>query len=81
MRRGSDLLTSILASLGPQQQPLSRFEREQQRLQRRIKALEQANVAAKPWQLMGEVGSSARPENALLEEVVDFDRVVRAPPG
>ena len=39
----------------------------------RIKKLEEANIAEKPWQLKGEVTSSKRPVNSLLEEHVTFD--------
>ena len=34
---------------------LSRFEREQQRLQSQIRQLEEFNISDKPWQLIGGV--------------------------
>jgi len=35
--------------------------------------LEAANIAPKPWQMMGEAGGNVRPLNSLLEEDVSFD--------
>jgi U3 small nucleolar RNA-associated protein MPP10 len=46
-------------------------------LQRQIAELEQKNIEAKPWQLTGEVFSSARPENSLLQETTEFDYMTR----
>lgn len=57
------------------QQNLSRHEREQLELRAEIRRLEAENVAAKPWVLTGESIAPARPENALLEEDLDFERV------
>ena len=42
-------------------------------LKRHIEELEEQNLKTKPWQLSGEVGAGARPENSLLEEHLDFD--------
>ena len=46
----------------------------------KIKALEDASLGDKPWQLTGEVGAVARPENSLLQEDLDFDHTTRLPP-
>lgn len=58
----------------------SEFDLRQQRLKNRIEDLEEKALADKPWQLKGEITSSTRPKNSLLEEVLDFDSVARPPP-
>lgn len=57
---------------------LSRFERQQLRMQAEIAKLEEVNVGDKPWQLAGEVQAGARPLDSLLQEDLDFD-VTTAP--
>lgn len=52
----------------------------QQRMRKRIEELEEKALAGKPWQLKGEITSSTRPKNSLLEEVLEFDSVARPPP-
>jgi U3 small nucleolar RNA-associated protein MPP10 len=49
-------------------------------LKKEIEALESANVGPKDWVLMGEAGSRARPQNSLLEEDLEFERVTKAIP-
>lgn len=58
----------------------SEFDLRQQRLKKRIEELEENALADKPWQLKGEITSSTRPKNSLLEEVLEFDSVARPPP-
>lgn len=58
----------------------SSHQRQRQRLEKEIKELEQEAVSEKPWLLKGEVRSTARPENSLLEAVLDYDRPVKAAP-
>lgn len=58
----------------------SEFEKCQQRLQQQISRLEEKTLKEAPWQLKGEVDASKRPQNSLLEEVVDFDLTTRPPP-
>ncbi|XP_014257055.1 U3 small nucleolar ribonucleoprotein protein MPP10 [Cimex lectularius] len=58
----------------------SSFERRQENLDRRIRKLEDAALSEKPWVLKGEVDSSSRPVNSLLEEVVEFDMTQRPAP-
>ncbi|XP_055302801.1 U3 small nucleolar ribonucleoprotein protein MPP10 [Sitodiplosis mosellana] len=58
----------------------SEYDLRQQRLKKRIEALEEKALAEKPWQLKGEITSSTRPKNSLLEEVLEFDSVARPPP-
>lgn len=55
----------------------SSLERRQERLRARLDDLEEQALAEKPWQLKGEVSASARPQNSLLEEVVEFDLTTR----
>lgn len=51
----------------------SAFEKKQDKLTEKISRLEEANISAKPWQLVGETTSKTRPLNSLLEEHVTFD--------
>ena len=46
-------------------------------MKKKIKELEEANLAPKPWQLGGEVSAAVRPENSLLQEDVEFDQQTR----
>jgi U3 small nucleolar RNA-associated protein MPP10 len=55
----------------------SSLERRQERLRMRLDDLEEQALAEKTWQLKGEVSASARPQNSLLEEVVEFDLTTR----
>ncbi|KAF9807963.1 hypothetical protein SFRURICE_017135 [Spodoptera frugiperda] len=58
----------------------SEFEQRQLRLKQQIEKLEQKTLSEAPWQLKGEVDALKRPQNSLLEEVVDFDLTSRPPP-
>lgn len=49
-------------------------------LREEIAALEAENVAKKNWTLMGEATSRARPQNSLLEEDLEFERVMKTVP-
>lgn len=49
-------------------------------LKEQIAELEAENVAPKEWTLMGEAGSRSRPQNSLLEEDLEFERVMKAVP-
>ncbi|PPQ88642.1 hypothetical protein CVT25_010218 [Psilocybe cyanescens] len=59
---------------------LTTNERRMAALREQIKELESENVAPKEWVLMGEAGSRQRPQNSLLEEDLEFDRVMKAVP-
>lgn len=61
-------------------QDLSTHERRMASLQKEIEELESANVGPKDWVLMGEAGSRTRPQNSLLEEDLEFERVTKAVP-
>ncbi|XP_017778909.1 PREDICTED: U3 small nucleolar ribonucleoprotein protein MPP10 [Nicrophorus vespilloides] len=58
----------------------SAYELRAERLKRKIGYLEEAAVGEKPWQLKGEITAESRPQNSLLEEVVDFDLLTRPAP-
>lgn len=58
----------------------SDFELRQQRLKQQISRLEEKTLKESPWQLKGEIDASKRPQNSLLEEVVDFDLTTRPAP-
>ncbi|KAI9455858.1 Mpp10 protein-domain-containing protein, partial [Russula earlei] len=59
---------------------LSSHEKRLSALQQQIAALEAENVAKKDWTLMGEATSRTRPHNSLLEEDLEFGRVMKAVP-
>lgn len=58
----------------------SEFEQRQERLKQTIERLEQKTLKEAPWQLKGEVNALKRPQNSLLQEVVDFDLTTRPAP-
>lgn len=53
------------------------MELRQERLKKKIESLEEDLVSEKPWQMKGEVSAMKRPQNSLLEEVVEFDLTTR----
>lgn len=61
-------------------QQLSSFEKRQEKLRHKISELEESNLREKSWQLSGEVLASARPENSLLAETLDFEYMTRQAP-
>lgn len=61
-------------------QEQSEFESRQQRLRNVIDKLESDALNEKTWQLKGEITSTSRPKNSLLEEVLEFDSTVRPAP-
>lgn len=58
----------------------SSLEERQERINKKIKVLENEAISEKPWQLKGEVSASNRPQNSLLEDFVEVDVVSRPPP-
>jgi U3 small nucleolar RNA-associated protein MPP10 len=59
---------------------MSTHEKRLAALQEQIVELESANVGPKDWVLVGEAGSRTRPQNSLLEEDLEFERVMKAVP-
>lgn len=59
---------------------LTTHERRQAELQAQIEELEAENVGKKDWTLMGEANARSRPQNSLLEEDLDFERVAKVVP-
>lgn len=53
--------------------PKSTFELRQVRLQKKIEEIEENAISEKPWTLQGEISADSRPQNSLLEEIVEFD--------
>lgn len=64
----------------PSNEKKSEFELRQERLKQTIDRLEKKTMNEAPWQLKGEVDGTKRPQNSLLEEVVDFDLTTRPAP-
>ncbi|CAH1407189.1 unnamed protein product [Nezara viridula] len=58
----------------------SSFEKKNSRLKEHIAKLEDKALSEKPWPQKGEVDSQGRPENSLLEEIVDVDLSTRPAP-
>ncbi|XP_050671870.1 U3 small nucleolar ribonucleoprotein protein MPP10-like [Leptidea sinapis] len=61
-------------------QSKSEFEMRQERLKQHISKLEEKTLKEAPWQLKGEVDANKRPQNSLLQEIVDFDLTTRPAP-
>ena len=55
----------------------SSYELREERLTKRIKTIEDGLLAEKRWQLKGEITGADRPQNSLLEEIVEFDVTTR----
>lgn len=59
---------------------MTTHQKRMAQLQEEIAALEAENVAKKNWTLMGEATSRSRPQNSLLEEDLEFERVMKTIP-
>lgn len=57
----------------------SSFEQSQEFIKKKIKQFEERNLEPRPWRLQGEVEATARPENSLLQEHIQFDHATRQP--
>ncbi|KAK0245809.1 Mpp10 protein [Armillaria nabsnona] len=62
------------------EQDQSQHEKRMAALKEQILALEDENVGQKDWVLLGEAHSRSRPQNSLLEEDLEFERVMKAVP-
>ncbi|KAI0724517.1 U3 small nucleolar ribonucleoprotein complex, subunit Mpp10 [Cerioporus squamosus] len=62
------------------QEGLSTYEKRMAALREEISALEEENVGKKEWTLMGEATSRSRPQNSLLEEDLEFERIIKSVP-
>ncbi|KZT02750.1 Mpp10 protein [Laetiporus sulphureus 93-53] len=71
----------LFAEEEEEQQPdMSTYEKRMAALREEIAALEAENVAKKTWTLMGEATSRTRPQNSLLEEDLEYERVMKSVP-
>lgn len=59
---------------------MTAFEKRMAALREEIATMEAENVAKKNWTLMGEATSRSRPQNSLLEEDLEFERVMKSVP-
>merc|ERR1712137_1297561 len=59
---------------------MTQYQKSKVGMQERIQALEEQNIADKPWQLKGEVSGKSRPQDSLLEEFVIFDHATKTAP-
>lgn len=62
------------------EEPKSSHEMMQERLQKKIENIENKMLDDKPWQMKGEVKADNRPQNSLLEEILEFDSTTRPAP-
>ncbi|KAL3473738.1 Mpp10 protein-domain-containing protein [Aspergillus californicus] len=58
----------------------STHEKQRARIADEIRRLEAANVAKKEWMLAGEARATERPNNSLIEESLDFERIGKPVP-
>ena len=56
---------------------LSTFEKKKREIEEKIESIEDEALQPKSWQYQGEVSGQTRPENALLEEHLMFDHLIR----
>lgn len=75
-----DSVTSDIENKKPTNEKKSEFELRQERLKQTIDRLEKKTLNDAPWQLKGEIDATKRPQNSLLEEIVDFDLTTRPAP-
>ncbi|KAL4228054.1 u3 small nucleolar ribonucleoprotein MPP10 [Mactra antiquata] len=66
--------------LGGKKEVKSSFEIRQEKLKKKMSAIEKDMLSEKAWQMSGETDGSKRPENSLLQERLQFDQATRLPP-
>ncbi|WAQ82708.1 hypothetical protein PtA15_3A72 [Puccinia triticina] len=66
---------------GAAEQDLSRHAKKMKNLSKQIAQLEAENVAKKEWMMKGEAASKDRPQNSLLEEVLEFEHIQKLAPA
>ncbi|KAJ8440300.1 hypothetical protein Cgig2_012736 [Carnegiea gigantea] len=59
---------------------LSTYEKERQKLEAKIKEMEEVNLASKDWTMQGEVTATRRPKDSALEVDLEFEHNLRPPP-
>lgn len=64
----------------PSNEPKSTFELRQEKLKQKITSMEYQMLDDRPWQLKGEIQGDTRPQNSLLEEILEFDTTTRPAP-
>lgn len=77
---GTHILMLPIVDLSNSTPGLSTYEKRMASLHEEIATLESENVSKKHWTLMGEATTRSRPQNALLEEDLEFERVMKAVP-
>ncbi|KAK2750640.1 U3 snoRNP protein [Myotisia sp. PD_48] len=65
---------------GRTQKNMSSHEKRRAQIANEIRRLEAANVSKKDWTLMGEAHAGERPNNSLIEEDLEFERVGKPVP-
>jgi U3 small nucleolar RNA-associated protein MPP10 len=70
----------MISHVAEQLPELTTHEKRQAALRAQIEELESENVAKKNWTLMGEATARSRPQNSLLEEDLEFERVAKVVP-
>ncbi|EFP88587.2 hypothetical protein PGT21_036623 [Puccinia graminis f. sp. tritici] len=66
---------------GQAEEDLSRHAKKMKSLSKQIAQLEAENVAKKEWMMKGEAASKDRPQNSLLEEVLEFEHIQKIAPA